>query len=104
MIPHQLRFHGIRDYVPTSIDLSGMNEHILISGPNGSGKSTITFCMGAVLRSGKVAIEGLRSNNLPEKETWRGAIHFLFKNEGKTRMNAPPYIQFSLDLERLPGP
>lgn len=103
MIPHQLRFHGIRDYVPTSIDLSGMNEHILISGPNGSGKSTITFCMGAVLRSGKVAIEGLRSNNLPEKETWRGAIHFLFKNEGKTRIDAPPYIQFSLDLEQLPG-
>lgn len=103
MIPHQLRFHGIRDYEPTSLDLSGINEHILIAGPNGSGKSTITFCMGAVLKSSKVAIEGLRSNNLPSEKTWRAAIHFIFKNEGETRIDAPLYIEFSLDLEQLPG-
>lgn len=103
MIPHQLRFHGVRDYEPTSLDLSGMNEHILIAGPNGSGKSTITFCMGAVLKSSKVAIEGLRSNNLPDGKTWRAAIHFMFKNEGETRIDAPLYIEFSLDLEQLPG-
>jgi len=103
VIPHQLRFHGIRDYEPTSLDLSGINEHILIAGPNGSGKSTITFCMGAVLKSSKVAIEGLRSNNLPGEKTWRAAIHFIFKNEGETRIDAPLYIEFSLDLEQLPG-
>lgn len=61
MIPHRLQISGIRDYSATEIDLSGERDHILISGANGSGKSTITFCWGAVLGSGKVDIEGLRS-------------------------------------------
>src|SRR5699024_10623321 len=59
--------------------------------------------MGAVLKSSKVAIEGLRSNNLPGEKTWRAAIHFIFKNEGETRIDAPLYIEFALDLEQLPG-
>lgn len=103
MIPHELRFHGIRDYEPTSIDLSGAGEHILIAGPNGSGKSTITFCMGAVLYSSKVDVEGLKSRNIQEDKTWRASIHFLFKNEGPTRIDAPLYIQFSVDFEQEPS-
>src|SRR5690625_1011305 len=103
MIPHELRFHGVRDYGPTVIDLSGMGEHVLIAGPNGSGKSTITFCMGAVLDSSKVDVRGLRSRNLPDDETWRSEIHFLFKNEGPTRIDAPLYIEFSIMIEQVPN-
>ena len=68
--------------VATEMNLENADDHILITGPNGAGKSTISFCMGAVLRSSKVDIEGLKSQNLPEDQTWRAAIHFLFKNEG----------------------
>src|SRR5690625_7328408 len=64
------------------MNLDTANEHVLITGPNGAGKSTLSFCMGAVLRSSKVDISGLKSQNLPEDQTWRASIHFLFKNEG----------------------
>ncbi|AOV06806.1 hypothetical protein [Sporosarcina ureilytica] len=102
MIPERLRISGIRDYGPTEMNLGNADEHILITGPNGAGKSTISFCMGAVLRSSKVDIEGLKSQNLPEDETWRAAIHFLFKNEGASRIDAPPFIEFRLICEQLP--
>ncbi|NMA90029.1 MAG: AAA family ATPase, partial [Amphibacillus sp.] len=69
MIPWRLRFTGIRDYPAIDLDFSDKSDHILISGPNGAGKSTITFCMGAVLYSGKVVIDGLKSNNLPTDQT-----------------------------------
>lgn len=103
MMPHELRFHGIRDYEPTVIDFSGTGEHILIAGPNGSGKSTITFCMGAVLYSSKVDVEGLKSRNIQDDKTWNASIHFLFKNEGPTRIDAPLYIEFSVSIKQAPG-
>lgn len=102
MIPKRLRISGIRDYGPTEMNLGNADEHILITGPNGAGKSTISFCMGAVLRSSKVDIEGLKSQNLPEDETWRATIHFLYKNEGASRIDAPLYIEFRLICEQLP--
>lgn len=97
-----MQFSGIRDYGATEMNLGNADEHILITGPNGAGKSTISFCMGAVLRSSKVDIDGLKSQNLPEGETWRAAIHFLFKNEGDSRIDAPLYIEFRLLCEQLP--
>ncbi|KGA99071.1 chromosome segregation protein SMC [Alkalihalobacillus alcalophilus ATCC 27647 = CGMCC 1.3604] len=103
MIPWRLTFSGIRDYEPTQLDLSGKDDHVMITGPNGAGKSTITFCMGAVLYSSKVDIEGLKSRNLPEQQTWRGKISLLFKNEGAMKIDAPTYIQFSLHIVQEPG-
>ncbi|WP_153731649.1 coiled-coil domain-containing protein [Sporosarcina obsidiansis] len=102
MIPWRLRFSGIRDYDAEEMILENADEHILITGPNGAGKSTISFCMGAVLRSSKVEIEGLKSQNLPEEETWRAAIHFLFKNEGVSRIDGPLFIEFRLICEQPP--
>lgn len=102
MIPLRLQFSGIRDYRATEMNFGQADEHILITGPNGAGKSTISFCMGAVLRSSKVDIEGLRSQSMPEGETWRAGIHFLFKNEGDSRIDAPLYIEFRLLCEQLP--
>ncbi|MNW43008.1 putative ABC transporter ATP-binding protein YbbL [compost metagenome] len=103
MIPWSMKFSGIRDYPSTSLDLSGRNAHILITGPNGAGKSTITYCMGAVLYSSKVELEGLRSRNLGPDETWKANIRFLFKNDGNQRIDAPDYIEFSLRIQQDPG-
>ncbi len=103
MIPWRLRFSGIRDYTPTALDLSGDDEHILISGPNGAGKSTVTFCMGGVLYSSKVDVEGLKSNNLPSNQTWRAKVDLLFKNAGEIMVDAPLYVQFRLEIEQKPG-
>lgn len=103
MIPWQMKFHGIRDYEPTVMDLSGQGEHVLIAGPNGSGKSTITFCMGAVLRSAKVDLDGLKSKNIQHGDTWQAGIEFLFKNEGPSRIDGPLYVAFSLHLEQEPN-
>ncbi|WP_066298516.1 AAA family ATPase [Bacillus sp. FJAT-29937] len=103
MIPWRLRFSGVRDYIPTALDLSEEHDHILISGPNGAGKSTVTFCMGGVLYSSKVDIEGLKSNNLPSNHTWRAKIELLFKNAGKMKVDAPLYVQFRLEIEQTPG-
>lgn len=102
MIPWRLRYSGIRDYDAEEMILENANEHILITGPNGAGKSTISFCMGAVLRSSKVEIEGLKSQNISEDETWRAAIHFLFKNEGLSRIDGPLFIEFRLICEQPP--
>lgn len=102
MIPWRLQFSGIRDYGPIEMNLENENEHILITGPNGAGKSTLSFCMGAVLRSSKVDVSGLKSQNLPEDQTWRAAIHFLFKNEGPSRIDGPLYIEFRLLCEQPP--
>ncbi|GAB2566176.1 AAA family ATPase [Gracilibacillus alcaliphilus] len=103
MIPWRIRFSGIRDYTPTVMDFSDKDDHILISGPNGAGKSTVTFCMGGVLYSSKVDVEGLKSNNLPTGQTWRAKIELLFKNDGKVKMDAPLFVQFRLDVEQKPG-
>lgn len=103
MIPWRLQFAGVRDYGSEEMLLDQANEHILITGPNGAGKSTISFCMGAVLRSSKVEIEGLKSQNLREDETWRAAIHLLFKNEGISRVDAPLFIEFRLLIEQAPN-
>ena len=98
-----MRFAGIRDYGPTMLDMNGVYEHIMITGPNGSGKSTITFCMGAVLYSGKVEIEGLKSRNLLPEETWKASIDLLFYNDGQQKIDAPLYIEFSLKIVQEPG-
>ena len=103
MIPWRLRFTGIRDYPAIDLDFSDKSDHILISGPNGAGKSTITFCMGAVLYSGKVVIDGLKSNNLPTDQTWHAKIDLLFKNDGAKKVDAPQYVQFRLDIEQKPS-
>ncbi|MBT2765386.1 AAA family ATPase [Paenibacillus sp. ISL-20] len=103
MIPWRLRFHGIRDYGPTELDLTGQQEHVIITGPNGAGKSTITYCMGAVLYSAKVEVDGLRSRNLAHDETWKAHIRFLFKNSGSMRIDAPDFIEFSLHIQQEPG-
>lgn len=103
MIPWRLKFSQIRDYPPTLIDLSGSNDHVLITGPNGAGKSTITFCMGAVLYSSKVDAEGLKSRNLLPNQTWKARISFLFKNEGWMKIDAPNFIEFTLTIVQEPG-
>ncbi|WP_339323589.1 AAA family ATPase [Paenibacillus sp. FSL W8-0194] len=103
MIPWKLTFAGIRDYAPAYLDLSGHADHIMITGPNGAGKSTITYCMGAVLYSSKVEVEGLKSRNLPPDETWRARISLLFLNEGSIKIDAPRYIEFTLILKQEPG-
>lgn len=103
MIPWKMWFHGIRDYAPAYMDLSGREEHVLITGPNGAGKSTITYCMGAVLYSSKVELDGLRSRNLAPDEIWNAQIRFLFKNEGRLRIDAPGFIEFSLQMVQEPG-
>ncbi len=103
MIPWRLKFSQIRDYPPTLIDLSGSNDHVLITGPNGAGKSTITFCMGAVLYSSKVDVEGLKSRNLLPNQTWKARISFLFKNEGWMKIDAPNFIEFILTIVQEPG-
>lgn len=103
MIPWRLKFSGIRDYTPTVMDFSDKGDHILISGPNGAGKSTVTFCMGGVLYSSKVDLEGLKSNNLPTDQTWRATIELLFKNDGQIKADAPQFVQFRLDIEQKPG-
>lgn len=103
MIPCRLIFVGIRDFVPALLDLSGKDIHVMITGPNGAGKSTITFCMGAVLYSSKVDIEGLKSRNLPLDKTWKARIAYLFKNEGAMKIDAPLYIEFALNIVQEPG-
>lgn len=103
MIPWRLKYSGIRDYPPTLLDLSGGNEHVLITGPNGSGKSTITFCMGAVLYSSKVDVEGLKSRNLPPDHTWKATISMLFKNEGSMKIDAQNFLEFTLKIVQEPG-
>jgi ABC-type cobalamin transport system ATPase subunit len=100
MIPWRLNIAGVRDFPPQSIDLSGEMEHIGILGPNGSRKSTLSFCMGAVLHSGKVDISGLRSANLSENQMWKANISLLFKNDGLHKVDAPKYIQFELKIEQ----
>jgi chromosome segregation ATPase len=103
MIPWRLTFSGIRDYPPTLLDLSGEKDHVLITGPNGAGKSTITFCMGAVLYSSKVDVEGLKSRNLPADQTWKAKISLLFYNEGLMKIDAPKFIEFSIKIVQEPG-
>ena len=103
MIPWKLWFTGIRDYQPTMMDLSGKESHILITGPNGAGKSTVTYCMGVVLYSSKVDIEGLKSRNLLPNDTWKAHIRLLFKNEGRMRIDAPTYVEFAVYILQEPG-
>lgn len=104
MIPIKMWFSGIRDYDPSTMDLSGRTDHVLITGPNGAGKSTITYCMGAVLYSSKVELDGLRSRNLATDEAWKAQIRLLFKNEGRVRIDAPDYIEFAINIYQEPGP
>ncbi|MCY7566285.1 chromosome segregation protein SMC [Bacillus safensis] len=103
MIPWRLSFHGIRDYRPEQIDLAGADQHILISGPNGSGKSTITYCLGAVLYSSKVDLEGLKSRNLLPDETWKAKISIVFQNEGPMKIDVAKFIQFTLNIVQESG-
>ncbi|MEK3988497.1 AAA family ATPase [Robertmurraya sp. FSL R5-0851] len=103
MIPWRMSLSGIRDYRPEQIDLSGSDQHIMITGPNGSGKSTITYCMGAVLYSSKVDVEGLKSRNLLPEQTWKAQISLVFKNDGQIKIDAATFIQFSLRMVQEPG-
>ena len=100
MIPYQLKIQGVRDYSPRSIQFGEPDEHILITGPNGVGKSTLTFCLGAVLYSSKVEVEGLRSTNLKANEPWYARITLLFLNEGPTKVDGPKFIAFMLTVKQ----
>ena len=100
MIPYVLKIQGVRDYPPTRVLLGEVDEHVLITGPNGVGKSTLTFCIGAILYSAKVDIEGLRSSNLQANEAWNAKLSLLFKNEGATRIDASPFIVFELTVHQ----
>ncbi|RXZ79205.1 chromosome segregation protein SMC [Paenibacillaceae bacterium] len=104
MIPYELAFSGIRDFKDTRLAFGEAMEHVLIAGANGSGKSTITFCMGAVLASPKVDLEGLRSRNLPADQVWRAEIQFLFQTgSGAPAKGQPAFVCFQLQLEQHPG-
>ncbi|AKG34192.1 coiled-coil domain-containing protein [Paenibacillus durus] len=103
MNPWALEFSGIRDFSDTRLEWGGPEDHVLIGGPNGSGKSTITFCLGAVLASTKVDLEGLRSRNLPPDRVWRATIQLIFANIGTSPVDAAAYIGFRLNLEQKPG-
>jgi len=103
MIPWAIRFSGIRDFADTQLEWGDRQDHVLIGGPNGSGKSTISFCVGAVLASQKVMLDGLRSRNLPPDQTWRATIELVFDNRGEHRVEAADYIGFRLHLEQRPG-
>lgn len=103
MIPWRMSFSGIRDYRPEQIDLSGIDQHIMITGPNGAGKSTVTYCMGAVLYSSKVDVEGLKSRNLLPDQTWKAQISLVFKNNGEMRIDAATFIQFTVRMVQEPG-
>lgn len=103
MIPWKMWFTGIRDYKPTVMDLSGEKSNILITGPNGAGKSTITYCMGVVLYSSKVEIDGLKSRNLLPNDTWKANIRILFKNKGRMRIDVPTYVEFSIYILQESG-
>lgn len=100
MIPYQLKIHGVRDYSPRNIDFGEADEHILITGPNGVGKSTLTFCLGAVLHSSKVELEGLRSTNLKVNDPWYARITLVFLNEGPTKIDGPKFIAFQLTVNQ----
>jgi len=100
MIPYRLQFSGIRDYKPTRIMFGKVDDHVLITGPNGTGKSTISFCIGAVLYSSKIDLEGLRSNNLSSSQKWKAMVELTFKNEGPSRIDAAPFISFRLVIEQ----
>ncbi|MCM3741507.1 AAA family ATPase [Oceanobacillus luteolus] len=102
MIPYRLQFSGIRDFLPSSLDLGG-DGHVMITGPNGSGKSTLTFCMGAALYSSKVDIEGLKSRNLPPDQVWKAHVSVLFRNEGSMKIDEPAFIQFTIYIVQEPG-
>lgn len=75
----------------------------MITGPNGAGKSNITYCIGVVLYSSKVDLEGLKSRNLLPDDTWKAHIRLLFKNEGSMRIDAPAFIEFSIYIVQEPG-
>jgi chromosome segregation protein len=104
MYPIKLKVHGIRDFIPTELDLGDEKDHVLIGGKNGSGKSTLVYAASFALVSGRVSIDGLRSKLTKRDERWHAGVSMLFYNPpGPGQKDAPPYVQLSAEIRSRAG-
>lgn len=104
MYPVKLKIYGIRDFIPTEIDLGGEKDHVLIGGKNGSGKSTLVYATSFALVSGRVSIDGLRSKLIKRNEHWHARVSVLFHNPpGPARKDAPEYVELSAEVRSRTG-
>ncbi|MGQ9558171.1 MAG: hypothetical protein ACUVTU_09485 [Desulfurispora sp.] len=104
MYPIAFRLSGIRDFVPTEMDLGGPADDVLIGGLNGSGKSTLVYAMSFALVSGRIMVDGLRSKTLRrETDPWHARVGMLFHNPpGPRQKDAPEYVELVAEV-KSPG-
>jgi chromosome segregation ATPase len=92
--PIRVRFHGIRDFRPTTMDLGSAEANVLVGGRNGSGKSTIVYAMAFAMASSNTNLWSLRSKNLGQTQPWDGEVGILFHNPvGTQQKDAPEYVE-----------
>lgn len=104
MYPIAFRLSGIRDFLPTEMDLGGPADDVLIGGLNGSGKSTLVYAMSFALVSGRIMVDGLRSKTLRrESDPWHARVSMLFHNPpGPEQKDAPEYVELVTEV-KSPG-